>query len=301
MNNWLSEQNELVDNYEVTIFSIPDNPYKEDNQLFFPLNNMSNDNDDQLRINTSLNKIEVNQNSNKKISGKSTDKSENKNDGEIYIEISKANNYENWNLDSKKENIIIFNTNNNLNDRKKANDIETQKYDINSLGKKRKEEKSEKILYNISLDKFEEIIEKIKGFLFYSIKGYIKSFINGSILFKIIDEILADTSLEINKDLLETTLKDILSRYNKKDIRKIYEEKNQNIIDILNLKLKEFINGFKDNPILKEFYDNFIEKMKQEESDDFIEAFEYYFDNLSDECQRNRRKEGRNKKKKNEN
>jgi hypothetical protein len=69
-----------------------------------------NYNDDNLNDNTPFDKIEINQNlCQQKTSDKSQEKEKKniKNDEKIHIEISKENNNENGNLDTKKEKYII--------------------------------------------------------------------------------------------------------------------------------------------------------------------------------------------------
>ena len=84
---------------------------------------------------------------------------------------------------------------------------------------------------------------------------------------------------------------------NKEIIKKIYEEKNQNVVlDILNMNLEDFINNFKSNPILKKYYDKNINKMKKDYSDNYIRTFGYYFDNYCEICEK--RKIKKNKKNK---
>ena len=87
-------------------------------------------------------------------------------------------------------------------------------------------------------------------------------------------------------------------KYNKEIIEKIYEENNQTVINILNMKLKDFINKFKDNPTLKGYYDSYIDNMKKEYSDNYVRTFESYFDRFNETCEK--RKEKKRKKSKKE-
>ena len=144
------------------------------------------------------------------------------------------------------------------------------------------------------------MIKKVKTFIFRILVLYVNSF--GVELKKIDNGIVKDAGSKLNKDLLDKKLKDILSlnisakykniknkEYNKEIIEKIYEENNnQNVIDILNMKLKDFINNFKEKPILKRFYDNFIENMRirQKQSDNYIGTFVHYFDNYFKICEK---------------
>lgn len=79
-------------------------------------------------------------------------------------------------------------------------------------------------------------------------------------------------------------------KYNKKIIAKIYEEKNQKVIDILNMELKDFINKFKDNPTLKGYYGSYIDNMKKEYSDNYVGTFESYFDRFYEICEKRKEK-----------
>ena len=148
--------------------------------------------------------------------------------------------------------------------------------------------------------RFENIMKKIKPFLFKSILRYVNSLIKGrKRLKKIVNEVARNTGVEFNKELLKAKLEDILSNdistkynnynenYNKKIIEKIYEEKNQNqnVTDILKMEFKDFINKFKENPTLKRYYDNFINDMKEKQPDDYIRTFETYFDNYTKLCE----------------
>ena len=260
------------------LFSSPENPnlFQE---LFFE------DYNDDLRQKTSDNNIETNQKlSQKKTSDKSEEKEKenNKNDEKPNIEISKINSNENGNSDTIKE--YIDNNNDIINNKEKTQEIKDIISDNNQIGKKREREKLNRGKYNL-----ESLIKKVKAFIFRILVIYVNSF--GVELKKINNEIVKDASSKLNKGLLDKKLEDILSlnisakykniknKGNNKDIiGKIYKENNQNVIDILNMTLKDFINNFKEKPILKRFYDNFIENMRirQKQSDDYIGTFVHY-------------------------
>jgi hypothetical protein len=232
-------------------------------------------NDDNLNDNTPFDNIETNHNlCQKKTSDISREKEKEKenikNDEKPHIEISKANNNENGNSDTKKEKYII-NTNDKKNNKKKTKKIGGPK-----LRKKRLRGKI----------KFRSSMEIENPFQFESILKYVNSFIKESKLLNIEKKVVKKIKLEFYKDLLKIKFKDILLRnsHNKEIIEKIYEEKNQKVIDILNMQLKDCINKFKENPTLKEYYDSFINDMKQKQKqpDDYIRNFEYYFDNFTD-------------------
>ena len=100
------------------------------------------------------------------------------------------------------------------------------------------------------------MIKKVKTFIFRILVKYVNSF--GVELKKIDNKIIKDANSKLNKDLLEKKLEDILSlnisakykniknkEYNKEIIGKIYKENNQNVIDILKMTLKDFINNLK--------------------------------------------------------
>jgi hypothetical protein len=258
---------------------------------------------DYLREKESDNNIESNQNlSQKKTSDKSEEKEKgnNKNDEKPNIEISKANNNENGNSDTIKE--YIENNNDIINNKEKTQEIKDTLSDINQIGKKRGREKLNRGKY-----KLESLIKKVKTFIFRILVKYVNSF--GVELKKIDNKIIKDANSKLNKDLLDKKLEDILSlnisakykniknkEYNKEIIGKIYKENNQNVIDILKMTLKDFINNFKENPKLKGFYDNFIENMRirQKQSDDYIKTFEYYFKKYCEICEkRKERKESK--------
>ena len=234
-----------------------------------------NYNDDNLNDNTPFDKIEINQNlCQQKTSDKSQEKEKKniKNDEKIHIEISKENNNENGNSDTKKEKYIII-ANKNNNNKKKIKKIKGT-----TLGKKRKRLRG-KI-------KFRSIMKMKNPFQFESILNYVNSFIKETKLLIIEKKVVKNIKSKFYKELLKTKLKDILLRnsHNKEIIEKIYEEKNQKVIDILNMQLKDCINKFKENPTLKEYYDSFINDMKQKQKqpDDYISNFEYYFDNFTE-------------------
>ena len=271
---------------------------ENDGQDFF--NNEYNSIDSLIQ-NTSSNNIKSNQNSSQKNTAEKSNnlsqenKEENiKNDEKLYNEIQKINNNENENSDTV-NNKSIVNTNNKIKIKKKNKKIKGPIFSINKKWKKRKRERKRNRKYE-----FYNIMKRIKKFLLESILRYVNSFIKGKKLLKIENIVSKESDVEINKALLDTSLKDILSRdiykktkkyelhHNKKIIEEIYEERNQNIIDILNMKLKEFVDSFKDNPTLKLFYDNLIYEMKKERSDNYVGTFDYYFDNYSEICQRRR-------------
>ena len=234
-------------------------------------------------IKTSNNNIEENQDLCKKATSDKTQekKEENikKNDEMLsFDEIPKININENWISDTK-EKKSSANTNNKKNNKKKTKKIKGPIFGIMKIHKNKRK-------YD-----FDNIMKKIKPFLLNSIFYYVNPLIKGVILLKIENKVVTNTDTEFNKKLLKTTLKEILSLdisnktknpkdHNRKIIKKIYEEKNQTVMDFLNLTFEEFIRNFKRNPKLKRFYDNFIKRMKQKkQEDDYIRSFEYYFDN----------------------
>ncbi len=256
-----------------------ENSFEEkDNKLnFFP-----NDcNDDDLGKKSTSNKIEENQNLNQKPTSDQTkerEKEKENNDEKPNIEISKTNNNENGNSDSEKEK-PISNTNDKIDNKEKTQEKKEPDYRI------------------------ENFIKKIKTFVFKSIFIYVNSLIKGrKKLKKIENKVARNTDSEYNKELLKTRLEDILSmdistkykiqnkKYNKKIIAKIYEEKNQKVIDILNMELKDFINKFKDNPTLKGYYGSYIDNMKKEYSDNYVGTFESYFDRFYEICEKRKEK-----------
>ena len=261
---------------------------EEDDEEGFPFifNNCNNTiNDDHLNDNTSLNKIESNQ----KLCQKKTS------------DTSKEKEKEKENIkNDEKPNIEIPNSNNSnsSNNNENGNSYKEEKKSIININNKRNTKKNTKRLRGKY--RFENIMKKIKPFLFKSILRYVNSLIKGrKRLKKIVKEVARNTAVEFNKKLLKTKLEDILSmdistkyikyneNYNKKIIEKIYEEKNQNqnVTDILKMELKDFINKFKENPTLKRYYDSFINDMKEKQPDDYIRTFENYFDNYTKLCE----------------
>ena len=241
---------------------------------------------------TSNNNIEENQDLNqKKTSDKTQEKKEEniKKDDEMlsFDEIPKININENWISDTK-EKKSSANTNNKKNNKKKTKKIKGPIFGIMKIHKNARK-------YN-----FDNIMKKIKPFLLNSILYYVNPLIKGDILLKIENKVVTNTGTEFNKKLLKTTLKEILSLdisnktknpkdHNRKIIKKIYEEKNQNVMDFLNLTFEELIRKFKKIPKLKRFYDNFIKRMKQKkQEDDYIRSFEYYFDHYVEKCEKRR-------------
>ena len=136
-------------------------------------------------------------------------------------------------------------------------------------------------------------------FQFESILNYVNSFIKETKLLNIEKKVVKNTKSKFYKELLKTKLKDILLRnsHNKEIIEKIYEEKNQKVIDILNMQLKDCINKFKENPTLKGYYDSYIDKMKKEYSDNYVGTFESYFDRFCEICEKRKEKKEKKRKK----
>ena len=269
------EQNEVIKcSSESLIFC---NNEEDDEQNFF----LDEFNDGNLDKKLTSNKIEENQTLNQKAtSDKSQEKEKenNKNDEKPYIEISKTNNNENWNTYTEKEKPII-----NINDK---------------IDNKEKTQEKKEPDY-----RFENFMKKIKTFVFKSIFRYVNSLIKGrKKLKKIVNEVSKNIESKYNKELLNKRLKDIVSmdvsdkykiknkKYNKETIEKIYKENNQNVINILNMELKDYINKFKDNPILKGYYDSYIDKMKKKYSDNYVETFEFYFDRFCYICENRKEK-----------
>ena len=269
------EQNEVIKcSSESLIFY---NNEEDDEQNFF----LDEFNDGNLEKKLTSNKIEENQTLNQKAtSDKSQEKEKenNKNDEKPYIEISKTNNNENWNTYTEKEKPII-----NINDK---------------IDNKEKTQEKKEPDY-----RFENFMKKIKTFVFKSIFRYVNSLIKGrKKLKKIVNEVSKNIESKYNKELLNKRLKDIVSmdvsdkykiknkKYNKETIEKIYKENNQNVINILNMELKDYINKFKDNPILKGYYDSYIDKMKKKYSDNYVETFEFYFDRFCYICENRKEK-----------
>jgi hypothetical protein len=261
------EYNETISNDSLFFFT--ENLFREEDDEQIDLFNDCNNDEVQE---TSPNNIESNQNlSQKKTSDISQEKEKEKeiikNDEKPNIEISKIKSNENWNSDTKKEK-YIENNNDKIDIKEKTQEIKELDY------------------------RFENFMKKIKTFIFKSILRYVNSFIKRPKLKKIEIKVKRDAHSKYNKDLLKTSLKDILSGNNKEIIEKKYKEKNQNVIDILNMTLKEFIDNFKRNPELKKFYDEYINKMKMEKkySDNYIRNFEFYFDNFSEICEKRKEK-----------
>ena len=269
------EQNEVIKcSSESLIFY---NNEEDDEQNFF----LDEFNDGNLDKKLTSNKIEENQTLNQKAtSDKSQEKEKenNKNDEKPYIEISKTNNNENWNTYTEKEKPII-----NINDK---------------IDNKEKTQEKKEPDY-----RFENFMKKIKTFVFKSIFRYVNSLIKGrKKLKKIVNEVSKNIESKYNKELLNKRLKDIVSmdvsdkykiknkKYNKETIEKIYKENNQNVINILNMELKDYINKFKDNPILKGYYDSYIDKMKKKYSDNYVGTFEFYFDRFCYICENRKEK-----------
>ena len=276
------EQNEVIKcSSESLIFY---NNEEDDEQNFF----LDEFNDGNLDKKLTSNKIEENQTLNQKAtSDKSQEKEKenNKNDEKPYIEISKTNNNENWNTYTEKEKPII-----NINDK---------------IDNKEKTQEKKEPDY-----RFENFMKKIKTFVFKSIFRYVNSLIKGrKKLKKIVNEVSKNIESKYNKELLNKNLEDIISmdiskkykiknkKYNKETIEKIYKENNQNVINILNMELKDYINKFKDNPILKGYYDSYIDKMKKKYSDNYVETFEFYFDRFCEICEKRKEKKEKKRKK----
>ena len=276
------EQNEVIKcSSESLIFY---NNEEDDEQNFF----LDEFNDGNLDKKLTSNKIEENQTLNQKAtSDKSQEKEKenNKNDEKPYIEISKTNNNENWNTYTEKEKPII-----NINDK---------------IDNKEKTQEKKEPDY-----RFENFMKKIKTFVFKSIFRYVNSLIKGrKKLKKIVNNVSRNIDSKYNKELLNKNLEDIISmdiskkykiknkKYNKETIAKIYEENNQNVIKILNMELKDFINKFKENPTLKGYYDSYIDKMKKEYSDNYVGTFESYFDRFCEICEKRKEKKEKKRKK----
>ena len=276
------EQNEVIKcSSESLIFY---NNEEDDEQNFF----LDEFNDGNLEKKLTSNKIEENQTLNQKAtSDKSQEKEKenNKNDEKPYIEISKTNNNENWNTYTEKEKPII-----NINDK---------------IDNKEKTQEKKEPDY-----RFENFMKKIKTFVFKSIFRYVNSLIKGrKKLKKIVNNVSRNIDSKYNKELLNKNLEDIISmdiskkykiknkKYNKETIAKIYEENNQNVIKILNMELKDFINKFKENPTLKGYYDSYIDKMKKEYSDNYVGTFESYFDRFCEICEKRKEKKEKKRKK----
>jgi hypothetical protein len=278
------EYNEMIKSLNDSLFFFSENSFREeDNEPYF-----HNDcNKDELQK-TSPNNIESNQNlSQKKTSDISQEKkNENiKNDEKPYIEISKTNNNKNLNSDTEKEK-PISNANDKIDNKEKTQEKKEPDY------------------------RFENFMKKIKTFVFKSIFRYVNSLIKGrKKLKKIVNNVSRNIDSKYNKELLNKNLEDIISmdiskkykiknkKYNKETIAKIYEENNQNVIKILNMELKDFINKFKENPTLKGYYDSYIDKMKKEYSDNYVGTFESYFDRFCEICEKRKEKKEKKRKK----
>ena len=270
------EQNEIIECSDESLIFSYGNSLEEDDGLNFLDNE---DNNDDIGKKLTSNKTEENQNlCQKATSDKSQEKENNKNDEKPYIEISKTNNNENWNTYTEKEKPII-----NINDK---------------IDNKEKTQEKKEPDY-----RFENFMKKIKTFVFKSIFRYVNSLIKGrKKLKKIVNEVSKNIESKYNKELLNKRLKDIVSmdvsdkykiknkKYNKETIEKIYKENNQNVINILNMELKDYINKFKDNPILKGYYDSYIDKMKKKYSDNYVGTFEFYFDRFCYICENRKEK-----------
>ena len=278
INYFDSEFNEIAkSSIDSSLLFFSDDPFigQYDDQNFFPNNCF----DDEGQKTSNIK--EENQNLRQKETSDKTQEKENiKYDEKSNIEISKINNNENGNSDTEK-NKNINNTNDKLDNKEKTQEKKEPDY------------------------RFANFMKKIKVFLFKVLVIYVNSFIKGPKLLNIENEVVRNTESEFNKDLLKKSLKIILSgnishkytkiknkQINKEIIEKIYEEKNQNVVlDILNMKLEDFINNFKSNPILKKYYDKNIDKMKKDYSDHYIGNFEYYFDNYCDICEKRKIKQ----------
>jgi hypothetical protein len=259
-----------------------DNQFIEqyDDQNFFPNNCF----DDEGQKTSNIK--EENQNLRQKETSDKTQEKENiKYDEKSNIEISKINNNENGNSDTEK-NKNINNTNDKLDNKEKTQEKKEPDY------------------------RFENFMKKIKTFVFKSIFRYVNSLIKGrKKLKKIVNNVSRNIDSKYNKELLNKNLEDIISmdiskkykiknkKYNKETIAKIYEENNQNVIKILNMELKDFINKFKENPTLKGYYDSYIDKMKKEYSDNYVGTFESYFDRFCEICEKKKKKKEKKRKK----
>lgn len=150
----------------------------------------------------------------------------------------------------------------------------------NNLGRKKKNEKSEKRV-EVGHDKFsyDNLTRKLKVKLFEAILFIINSSIKDShikignknvfsknnILLKLENEVVINTNVIFNKDLLKSQLKDIFSNnislkylnygldYNKKLIQKIYNENiHKKTIAILDRTLQECLEHFRGSKYYKE-------------------------------------------------
>ena len=277
-----NELNEINNYSSECLFSYHGSSFIEEDDFF------SNDcNDDDIGKKPTTTKIEENQNLSQKATADKTkeekEKENNKNDKKPNIEISKTNNIDNGNSDTEKE-----------------KNIENV---IDKIDNKEKNQEKKEPDYRI-----ENFIKKIKTFVFKSLFRYVNSLIKGQKkLKKIVNKVTRDVDPKFNKELLKTKLEDIFSmdisikyneenkKYNKEIIEKIYEENNQTVINILNMKLKDFINKFKDNPTLKGYYDSYIDNMKKEYSDNYVRTFESYFDRFYEICEKRKEKKKKEK------
>ena len=277
------EQNEIIECSDESLIFSYGNSLEEDDGLNFLDNE---DNNDDLGKKLTSNKTEENQNlCQKATSDKSQEKENNKNDEKPYIEISKTNNNKNLNSDTEKEK-PISNANDKIDNKEKTQEKKEPDY------------------------RFENFMKKIKTFVFKSIFRYVNSLIKGrKKLKKIVNNVSRNIDSKYTKELLNKNLEDIISmdiskkykiknkKYNKETIAKIYEENNQNVIKVLNMELKDFINKFKENPTLKGYYDSYIDKMKKEYSDNYVGTFESYFDRFCEICEKRKEKKEKKRKK----
>ena len=182
---------------------------------------------------------------------------------EINIKINDTNDTNDKNIKIEENNLKLANLTVEINNEKKP------KFLINSLNNKKKKGRKPKhlIMINSYHTKFshDNILRKIKVKFFHKITNYINSIIISkyrniiNVLKPLKGKISQNNSINFNKKLLKSKLKDIFltyeingkfksfeKNYNKDIINKIYNENIKELIDILDMTFLEVFCVFRD-------------------------------------------------------
>ena len=224
----------------------------------------------------------------------------------IDIDNKNDENNNNINIPIKKENNITIEINNN----KKIKFLSKKKYfKINNIKKPGRKPKSSVFKGYHTKFSHDNILRKIKVKFFNKLINYINYIIlikykNKTYFLKpLISSIAQNNTKSFNRDLLNKKLKDIFSTFkingkfklyddnhNNIIIKKIYDDKNIELIDILEMTLLEVFIIFRDsNDSQKlnglERIDKVIDELKNKESEEYMNKFKkvamnfenYYF------------------------